>query len=375
MAETSKLFLQENLRRDLQAYLQSLRRMGAGGAARIVLAEPPHFSPAAEARRVEKVSLAASGWRASGIMLAHWPQQRLNSIRHPLLGLALEGEAEVPVATPPGGSTPDHAPGVATQKKKNRRKNNADIFALRLSAPDCLLIPAGVPHHDGTRPFWKFVPPPQRLARVLWIHLLPTGAICHSDTMRGQSQQTSPYLFLPDAHLSLVAELLLEELREREADFGRAATGYLTALLTRIERALQSPQSSLLSPAEGRFPVLPAADSALSSAIVGRAVHFIQTHLHEPLSPPAIARHVHVSPAHLNRLFRAETGLPVMEYVTQCRRDNAASLLQNTDLTIAQVGQLVGYANPSHFAHAFTRWTGTSPRAFRRSTPTGKSGA
>jgi AraC-like DNA-binding protein len=47
------------------------------------------------------------------------------------------------------------------------------------------------------------------------------------------------------------------------------------------------------------------------------------------------------------------------------RRKQVEELLTLTTLTFEQIGDSLGYAETTSLAHAFKRWTGRSPRAFR----------
>jgi AraC family transcriptional regulator len=40
-------------------------------------------------------------------------------------------------------------------------------------------------------------------------------------------------------------------------------------------------------------------------------------------------------------------------------------MLTQTDATAAEIGNVVGYSDPSHFARAFRRFTGMSPGEYR----------
>lgn len=78
----------------------------------------------------------------------------------------------------------------------------------------------------------------------------------------------------------------------------------------------------------------------------------------------AIAEALGTSERQLQRRL-AEHGLGFKEVVEQVRRDQALNHLKNTDLPLAQVAQLSGYAEPSSFHRAVRRWTGLTPRAVR----------
>jgi AraC-like DNA-binding protein len=59
-------------------------------------------------------------------------------------------------------------------------------------------------------------------------------------------------------------------------------------------------------------------------------------------------------------------GTSVHKELEALRRDHAAEALRKTDRPVGEIAGLVGYPNPSVFSRAFRRWTGISPREYRR---------
>jgi AraC-like DNA-binding protein len=66
----------------------------------------------------------------------------------------------------------------------------------------------------------------------------------------------------------------------------------------------------------------------------------------------------------LQRRFAAR-GLNYSDLVGQVRKSLALNLLENPSLGMAQIAFCVGYSEVSTFNHAFRRWMGQSPRAYR----------
>jgi AraC-like DNA-binding protein len=62
----------------------------------------------------------------------------------------------------------------------------------------------------------------------------------------------------------------------------------------------------------------------------------------------------------------ADHGIGWRDLVQETRKRLAFEYLGRSDVDLTQVAFLVGYAELSAFAHAFGRWTGTSPGAWRR---------
>ncbi len=65
----------------------------------------------------------------------------------------------------------------------------------------------------------------------------------------------------------------------------------------------------------------------------------------------------------------AECGLTHVQIVDQVRYQAATRLLDDPDIRITDIGFELGYADSTHFARAFKRWAGVSPRQYRNHRP------
>ncbi|MDR1328310.1 MAG: AraC family transcriptional regulator [Oscillospiraceae bacterium] len=68
----------------------------------------------------------------------------------------------------------------------------------------------------------------------------------------------------------------------------------------------------------------------------------------------------------LKSTFRQYHGCTITEYIQNRRMGQAEHLLSDTDLTIGQVAQAVGYASAGRFAELFCKSTGLLPREYRK---------
>jgi AraC-like DNA-binding protein len=61
-----------------------------------------------------------------------------------------------------------------------------------------------------------------------------------------------------------------------------------------------------------------------------------------------------------------ESGLSYSHLVDQVRFKLAVELLKDPTLQIVDIALELGYTTPTNFARAFQRWSGVSPREFRK---------
>ncbi|HHW10144.1 MAG TPA: helix-turn-helix domain-containing protein [Firmicutes bacterium] len=96
------------------------------------------------------------------------------------------------------------------------------------------------------------------------------------------------------------------------------------------------------------------------------AMKYIEKHYHEAIGVHDVARHVHLHPAYLTRLFKKETGHGVMHHITRIRMLKARDFLVNTTIPIQSLATNLGYTHCNYFARLFRRHYGMSPSEYRR---------
>ncbi|MGI6566046.1 MAG: PocR ligand-binding domain-containing protein [Limnochordia bacterium] len=100
--------------------------------------------------------------------------------------------------------------------------------------------------------------------------------------------------------------------------------------------------------------------------VIRQAVSYIKEHFREELTLEDVAQEVHFSPFYVSRLFKEELGLTFIEYLTKIRIDEAKRLLLETNKTVSEIADLVGYQDPSYFTKVFKKREGVTPTQFRR---------
>ncbi|HEY3800595.1 MAG TPA: AraC family transcriptional regulator [Caulobacteraceae bacterium] len=183
------------------------------------------------------------------------------------------------------------------------------------------------------------------------------------DAVDGEAAEASPPQF-PDLVFRMPDDIAVElaNLRNGFAGHDPSALAAEEELLSLVRR--------LVATAHGhrrfaqRLPARKASTRRLLAARVQRARELIEASSAEP-SLDELARASALSKFHLIRLFKAAFGCTPAAYAGQRRMLSARTLLQATPMTVAAIGQALGYESPSAFVRAFRRHFGVPPSAIR----------
>lgn len=99
-----------------------------------------------------------------------------------------------------------------------------------------------------------------------------------------------------------------------------------------------------------------------------KRIHYARTlllqNLHDPPSLPDLARQAKLNEYTLKRGFRQVFGTTVFAYLHKYRLEQARQLLITGQMAVSEVMAAVGFTDRQHFAAAFRKQFGLSPREF-----------
>jgi AraC family L-rhamnose operon regulatory protein RhaS len=102
--------------------------------------------------------------------------------------------------------------------------------------------------------------------------------------------------------------------------------------------------------------------------LVQRILGYLERYYDRKLSIPGLCELFNISPRQLNRVFKRETGVTIVQQVHRIRIEKAKQLLLETDEKVIQIAGKVGYEDPAFFSQLFRREVGCSPSKFRGET-------
>ena len=92
----------------------------------------------------------------------------------------------------------------------------------------------------------------------------------------------------------------------------------------------------------------------------------IETRLAADLTLQELAAEIGYSRSHFLRMFRATTGMTPHRYVLRRRVERARQLLEQVELSIAEVAFRCGFSSQAHLTLAFRNEFGITPAEYRR---------
>lgn len=111
-------------------------------------------------------------------------------------------------------------------------------------------------------------------------------------------------------------------------------------------------------------------DDGESNAVAYRGavadmLKYIHSNWQKPITVADVAGSICLSESRTAHLFKEATGKGIHGYVTGLRISTAKELLLSTELSISEIGEMVGFNDPLYFSRAFKSEVGIAPRLYR----------
>lgn len=106
--------------------------------------------------------------------------------------------------------------------------------------------------------------------------------------------------------------------------------------------------------------------NTLRDFYIKEAFSFIEQNFQNDISVEDIAAACGLNRSYFGKIFHENTGKSPQAFLISYRMTKAAELLKLTELSVADIGNAVGYPNQLHFSRAFKHVYGISPRQWRQ---------
>lgn len=108
-------------------------------------------------------------------------------------------------------------------------------------------------------------------------------------------------------------------------------------------------------------------DKPSNTVLVNKVIDYInKNYAASDLSVAEISAHFDFTPTYLGTTFKKITQHSLLQYLTNVRMDKAKDLLANTDYSITEISELVGYSDVFYFSKKFKAIHGCSPKEYAK---------
>lgn len=95
-------------------------------------------------------------------------------------------------------------------------------------------------------------------------------------------------------------------------------------------------------------------------------LNYIDRNCHKDISLDQVGEYANMSSYYLSKIFKKETGVNFVTYLTERKIDIAKDMLLNTDIPIINIALDLSYHEPNYFSKVFKKSTGMTPTEFRK---------
>ena len=185
---------------------------------------------------------------------------------------------------------------------------------------------------------------------VCWVHF--TGSNVKNILRRYDIPLDTPVLYSgASAIYAYLFKEMINELQTCRTGYEELLAMYLRQILILVQRTRQEHRTSINTHIQEEMEY---------------ARRYFNEHYNEQISIEDYAQSRNMSVSWFQRSFKQIVNYSPMQYILTIRINNAASLLESTDYSMAEISAIVGYDNPLYFSRLFKKQKGVSPSEYRK---------
>ena len=154
-------------------------------------------------------------------------------------------------------------------------------------------------------------------------------------------------------HLSSLIEMILQESRSYEATSTNLITSFMTSILEVLIRNIKK---------TSYFEIPNNSDERITKMLTYINENIDKTAL---LKVENLAEVFMMSPTYVSEFFKKQINMSLREYIIKAKLKLVEIRLLNSDFTLTQIADELGFTDVSHLSKIFKRYAGTSLREFK----------
>ncbi|MDG0790027.1 response regulator [Cohnella ginsengisoli] len=100
--------------------------------------------------------------------------------------------------------------------------------------------------------------------------------------------------------------------------------------------------------------------------LLQRVQQYVSESLAEGVSLQSVADRFGMNASYFSRRFKYETGRNFVVFLKECRMERAKTLIEQSERSLQEISELIGYADLKHFYRVFKEYTSYSPTEYKR---------
>ena len=185
---------------------------------------------------------------------------------------------------------------------------------------------------------------------VYWVHF--TGSNVKNILRQYEIPLDAPVFYSGvSAIYAYLFKEMINELQTCRTGYEELLTMYLRQILILVQRTRQEHRPSISTHIQEEMEY---------------ARRYFNEHYNEQISIEDYAESRNMSVSWFQRNFKQIVNHSPMQYILTIRMNNATSLLESTDYSMAEISTIVGYDNPLYFSRLFKKQKGVSPSEYRK---------
>lgn len=107
-------------------------------------------------------------------------------------------------------------------------------------------------------------------------------------------------------------------------------------------------------------------NASVKNEYIEKAINYIQSNFKNKIMLDDIAKVCAVTPEHMSRMFKKETGFGFSEYLTLVRLQHSEYLIKNKNLSVTEIAHSSGFEDSNYFSVIFKKQYNMSPREMKK---------